>query len=504
MSSAISRLTELLHTVADIRAAKAVLEWDQETYMPSGAAEGRACQIATLERVAHERFTSDEAGALLEAAEQESVGLDPDSNAACLVRSTRRDFNRLVKLPLRLVTDLAETSALALEAWRGARSANAFTRFRPHLERLLDLNREKTEALGFEEEAYDALLDEYEPDMRASTLDRIFHEVQARLVPIVEAIAAQPPVDDSVLRRRYDTQKQWDFGLRVIGDFGYDFDRGRQDRSTHPFTTSFAISDVRITTRFDEHYLPSALFGTMHEAGHALYEQGIDPGLARTPLADGASLGIHESQSRLWENLVGRSLPFWRHYYPDLKQTFPESLSRVDLAAFYRAINRVQPTFIRVEADEVTYNLHILVRFNLERALLSGRLSVADLPEAWNETIRRLLGIVPPSDAQGCLQDIHWAMGAIGYFPTYTLGNLISVALFDQARVEIRNLDEQISMGRFADLLAWLRENIHRHGRKFSAERLVEQVTGHELTAEPWLRYIDGKYGELYGCSLGV
>ena len=499
MQERFDELKTLLARVADLNAAAAVLEWDQETYMPDGAAEARGHQIATLRKLAHEFFTTDEVGTLLEALAPATQALDPVSTEASLVRVARRDYEKALKIPAALVAEMAEAVARGKQAWRKARESDTYATFAPHLERLIDLNVQKAEALGYDDCLYDALLDQYEEGMKTATIEAVFVDLRARLVPIVHAIAEREPTDDRVLHQTFDKQKQWDFGLEVIKDFGYDFDRGRQDLSTHPFTTSFSITDVRLTTRVDERYLPSALFGTLHECGHGLYEQGIDLALDRTPLADGTSLGMHESQSRLWENLVGRSRAFWQRYYPRLRSFFPDQLAGVSLDAFYRGINKVEPSLIRVEADEVTYNLHVMLRFELEKAMVEGRVLVADLPELWNEKMEEYLGLRPETDADGVLQDIHWSLGAIGYFPTYSLGNLMSAQLFDQAKQDLPGLDAQIATGQFAELLGWLRTNIHQYGRKLQALEILERVTGTGLDAEPWLAYIRQKYGAIYG-----
>ncbi|MDX1530141.1 MAG: carboxypeptidase M32, partial [Rhodothermales bacterium] len=452
-TDALTALRARLAVVADLRAAASVLEWDQETYMPPGAAEARAHQLATLKTLAHEHFTHPEIVRLLEAAADAVDGRPEDDASAALVRVTRRDVARQARLSADFVARQAEAVALAKEAWKQARQDSNFAHFAPHLERLVGLAREQAEALGYDDQPYDALLEEYEPGMTTREVAGVFEGLRAELVPIVEALAEAEPPDDTFLHRPFDEEKQWAFGLDTIRAFGYDFGRGRQDRSAHPFSTTFAISDVRITTRVQPDFFPTAFFGTLHEAGHALYEQGIDPALARTPLADGTSLGMHESQSRLWENLVGRSAAFWRGAYPKLQQTFPDALGGVGLDAFLRAVNKVQPSPIRVEADEVTYNLHVMLRFELETALLDGSLAVADVPAAWNEKMRETLGLTPETDAEGCLQDIHWSLGALGYFPTYALGNLMSVPLFDQARADLGDLDEQMAAGRFEGLL---------------------------------------------------
>jgi carboxypeptidase Taq len=484
-----------LARIADLNAAASVLEWDQETYMPDGANEARAHQIATLRELAHEHLTDDALGTLLDRIEREAGITGTD---AALVRIARRDYDKAVKLPAALVAELARVSAQAKETWRRARETNHFPTFAPHLARIVELNREMASAYGYTGCPYDALLDVFEPDMPTATVARVFADLRAALVPLVHAIAECPAPDDTFLSRPFDEAVQWDFGLDVIRAFGYDFIRGRQDRSAHPFTITFSITDVRLTTRVDPRFFNTAFFGTLHEAGHGLYEQGIDLALDRTPLASGTSFGMHESQSRLWENLVGRSRPFWTHYYPQLQQRFPNALGDVPLDGFYRAINKVQPSCIRVEADEVTYNLHIMLRFELENDLLEGRLAVADLPDAWNEKMEAYLGVRPATDADGVLQDIHWSMGTLAYFPTYALGNLMSAQLFDQAGRDLPDLPDQIARGQFADLREWLRRHIHQHGRARTATELLTATTGTGLDARPWLAYIREKYGALY------
>lgn len=498
VGSAVDRLRARLATITDLNGAAALLSWDQETYMPPAGIEARARQLATLGRLAHEALTDEMTGRVLEEAEAELGDLESDSDDARLVTVTRRDFDKATRVPASLVAQLAAETARAQVAWRDAREASEWAAFRPQLDRVLALTLRKAEALGWEDTPYDALLDEYEPDMRTARLREIFATVRERLVPLVAGIAGAPRPSDEVLHRRYDPDDQWEFGLRVIRDFGFDFDRGRQDRSTHPFSTSFSIDDVRITTRVDEQFLPTCLFGTLHEAGHAMYEQGVARSLEGGPLASGTSLGVHESQSRLWENLVGRSRPFWEHYWPRLVEVFPEPLAGVDLDGFYRAINLVEPSPIRVEADEVTYSLHVMLRFELEVALVEGDLVTADLPEAWNERMREYLGLVPESDADGVLQDIHWSLGAIGYFPTYALGNLISAQLWQAAEADLGDLSAAVGRGEFAPLLGWMQENVHRHGRKFTAAELLERVGQGPLDAGPWLDYAEAKFGALY------
>ena len=495
-------LKDHLAIISDLRSAAAVLRWDQETQMPPGGAAGRAMELATLTRLAHESFTSPRTGELLAGAERVAGTLDPESDDAALVRMTRRDYDRLVKLPPEFVAERAREASLSTEVWKEARKRNDFAAFQPSLQKMVDFARRTADYLGYTEHVYDALLDLYEPEMKASEVDAVFARLREVTVPFVQAIVASgKAVDDTVLHRDYPEEQQEAFGLAVAQAFGYDLSRGRLDVSAHPFASGFNTGDVRITTRYKRGDLTEAVFGIFHEAGHAMYEQGVAPELNRTPLARGASLGLHESQSRMWENVVGRSRPFWEHYFPVLRQRFPEQLRGVDAEAFYRAVNRVEPSLIRTSADEVAYNLHIMLRFDLEKSLLEGRVKVADLPGAWTAKMAEYLGVTPPSDADGVMQDIHWSSGSLGYFPTYTLGNVISVQLFEAARKAHPTIDADIADGRFGTLLGWLRRNIHRHGRKFLPREILKRGTGNTLSPEPYLRYLKSKFGEIYGIS---
>jgi carboxypeptidase Taq len=501
MEEKLARLSVLLNQVWDLDKAASVLRWDQQTYMPPGGAPARAEQLATLSRLSHTLFVVDEIGALLEALQPlvDSSELAPSSNAASLIRVVARDYEKMRRVPSELVAERARASALAQEVWARARSRADFSLFAPYLEKNVALNVELAEALGYEECLYDALLDQFEPEMKTSQVAQLFEELKTALVPLVTAITEEnPPVDDTVLTQAFDEQKQLGFSRQVIAELGFDFERGRQDISLHPFTSSFSPNDVRLTTRVARQQLKAALFSLLHESGHGIYDQGIDEQLARTPLADGASLGVHESQSRLWENVVGRSRDFWTHYFPRLQSVFPQQLGEVDLETFYRAINKVAPSYIRVEADEVTYNLHIFIRFELEQALLEGDLAVSHLPEAWNEKMKAYLGLVPPDDALGVLQDIHWAGGAMGYFPTYALGNMLAVQFFNQALAERPAIAEQITRGEFERLYAWLRENIYQHGRKYTPAELTQRVTDDTIQAGPFIQYVKQKYGGIY------
>ena len=499
MNAKFQTLRTRLGEIEDLRKAAAVLRWDQQTYMPPGGAGARATQLSILDKTAHDWLVTDEIGQLLDDLATELGDLDYDSFEASLLRVTRRYYDRERKLPSALVAELSKARALAHTAWEQARAASEFAPFRPHLEKILDLTRQKAEALGYQDRIYDPLLDEFEPQMKTAQVEVLFQELKAGLVPLVRAIAEHADaVDDSIFDQDFDVAKQWDFGIEVIKRLGFDFEHGRQDRSAHPFTTSFSPADVRLTTRLFRDQFKSAIFASIHEAGHGMYNQGIDRTLDRTYLSSGASLGVHESQSRLWENVVGRSRQFWALWLPRLKEYFPLQLEGVGVEAFYRAVNRVRPSLIRVEADEVTYNLHIFLRFEIENQMLEGKVEVADLPDLWDAKMEEYLGIRPPDDAQGVLQDVHWSGGSIGYFPTYTLGNLLAAQFYSQALAELPDLPAQFERAEFAPLLNWMREKVHKAGRKYTPAELVERITGGPIRTEPFLKYIREKYRELY------
>lgn len=497
-----AKLEALLHRlgqISDLRYASGVLAWDQEVYMPEAGITPRSHQLATLNAMAHEMFTSRETAQLLEAAEAEVTDLEYDSDDASQARVTRRLFDQQTKIPTELVARESHATSQGFVAWRKARETDDFALFEPHLEEIVAIQIEKAEHLGYEDHPYDALLDPFEPGMTTAQITALFDELKAGLLPLVQEIASKPEVDDSfITEQTYEQQRQWDFTMLLLRDLGYDFTRGRQDKAPHPFTVNFGNSDVRVTTRLSDNHPQTAIFGSVHECGHALYELGSPDKFERTLLAGGATLGLHESQSRLWENQVARSLPFWRYYYPILRAFFPDQLGQIALEDFHRVINKVKPSLIRVEADEVTYNLHILIRFELEQALMTGDLKVADVPDAWNAKYKDYLGITPPSNALGCLQDIHWSHGTIGYFPTYTLGNLMSAQIYAQAQAELPELEAQYSQGEFTPLLEWLRERIHTYGAKFTAPELMQREFGQEMTAQPLLAYLRDKYTTLY------
>ncbi len=498
MQNKIKELKSILGEVSDLNYASAVLGWDQQTYMPSGGAEGRGRQLATLARLAHIRFTSDEVGQLLEDLEPYAEQLPADSDDARLIKVTRREYDKSTKVTSEWVSDFANETTLGQSVWEKAREKSDFSMFQPNLEKIIALRRQYAEFFAPYDHVYDPLLDDFEPGLKTAEVKEIFDNLRPKQVELIQAISEKPQVDDSFIHLEFPDQKQWDFGEKVISDFGFDWNRGRQDKTAHPFTTSFGLDDVRITTRVITNLGGSALFSTMHEAGHAMYEQGFPASLGRTPLANGASMAVHESQSRMWENLVGRSYAFWTYYYPILQAFFPSQLGNVDLETFYKGINKVEPSLIRVESDEATYNLHIMLRLELEIAMMEGSLAAKDLPEAWNDRMNSYLGITPQNDRVGVLQDVHWSGGMIGYFPTYALGNLVSTQLWESIQKDLPDLEEQIAKGHFGELLGWLRDKIHRHGAKFEPQELVQQVTGSKIDAASYVRYLNKKYKAIY------
>lgn len=502
-ATAQTRLAELkarLFEISDLSGAAAILSWDQATYMPKGGAQARGRQCALLSRLLHERWTDAGLGRLLDQLAPYAESLPADSDEAALVRVTRRHFEKATRLPCDYVERLSAHCSAAYDAWTRARPANDFAAMRPLLERMLDLSREYAGFFAPYQHVIDPLIDDTDEGMTCERVRSLFAELRGGLLPIVRAVGKLPPSDDRCLHGEFPEALQLEFSLMVAQAFGYDLDRGRLDRTHHPFCAKFSADDVRITTRVFPDDLGQALFSTLHEAGHALYEQGIAGALAGTPLGMGTSAGVHESQSRLWENLVGRSRPFWQHFYPKLCATFPERFANVPLETFYRAVNRVERTLIRTEADEVTYNLHIILRFDLEIELLEGRLAVKDLPEAWRARYQSDLGVRVPDDRDGCLQDVHWFSGGIGgAFHSYTIGNVLSAQFHAAALRAHPEIPAEIGAGRFATLLGWLRHNVHRHGRKFAADELVRRSTGEPMSVTPYLAYLRTKYGELSG-----
>jgi len=499
MHDKLQNLKLRLAEINDLNAAAALLHWDQATYMPPGGASARGRQMGTLRRIAHEKFTDATVGQLLDDLRPYEESLNFDSDEAGLIRATRREYEKAAQVPAEYEARLSDHTAATYQAWTQARPANDFAAVRPLLEKTLDLSRELAEFFPGYEHIADPLIDFSDEGMKASTVRALFASLREQLVPLGEAITAHPVADDSCLHGKFSQEQQIAFGRKVIERFGYDFERGRQDETHHPFMTKFSLGDVRITTRIKENDVSEALFSTMHEAGHALYEQGIKPDYESTALANGTSSGVHESQSRLWENLVGRSRGFWSYFYPQLQEVFPSQLSTVSLDQFYRAINKVERSLIRTDADEVTYNLHVMIRFDLELDLLEGKLTVRDLPEAWRERYRSDLGVTSPDDRDGVLQDVHWFGGVIGgAFQGYTLGNILSAQFFETATRAHPQIPAQIEQAEFATLHKWLVQNIYEHGAKYTAPELIERVTGGPLSIEPYMRYLSTKYGQLY------
>ena len=498
----IDELKQSLAEVADLSRVSSILGWDQATYMPPGGATARGRQMALIDRLAHERLSHPKIGQLLDRAEREAEQLPPQSLDRALVRVARRDFEQASRVPTALVAERSEHSANAFNLWTRARPANDFGMVREALQKTLELSRRTAECFpGFAHIA-DPLIDFADPGMTVAVIRKLFADLASELAPLVKGICAQPVADESCIRQHFPESEQWKFGLEVVRQFGYDLERGRQDKTHHPFCTTFSIGDVRITTRFREDDLGDGLFSTLHEAGHAMYEQGNDPQLEGSMLQGGISAGVHESQSRLWENVVGRSLPFWRYFYPRLQRQFSGQLGKVPLETFYRAINRVTRSLIRVDADEVTYNLHVMLRFDLELDLLEGKLSINDLPEAWRARYKELLGEAPPNDQLGVLQDVHWYGGTIGgSFQGYALGNILSAQFFAAAVRVHPEIPSQIERGEFHSLHRWLASTIYQHGRAIEAPELIRQASGSDISIAPYMRYLQEKYGAIYKLS---
>lgn len=500
--SAVQDLKEKLSEIVYLSQVRAIVDWDQQTQMPPGAAEARAEQAAALEKVIHNLSTSDALGKAIDAAGGEVGEKSVDDDDAALVRVARRAFERKTKIPEALAVEEVKVTSLAHEEWVKARKANDFQAFQPWLEKIVDIQRKKADCIGFTDSPYDALMDPFEPGMQSAEVDDIFGRLRPELVKLVQDIQASPvKVDDEIMHRKYDVSKQREITDDLVRRIGYDFNHGRQDIAAHPFCTSFSSLDVRITTRFSENHLPGSVFASMHETGHALYELGFPREWVGSELAGGASLGFHESQSRMWENQVGRSRQFTNYYFPTLQQKFPESLSDVTAEQFYKAANKVSPSLIRVEADEVTYALHIMLRYEIEKGMVNGTVEIGRLPEIWNAKMQEYLGVTPDSDANGVLQDVHWSAGILGYFPTYALGNLIGAQLWEKILVEIPDLYNQIERGEFGNLLTWLRKNVHAHGCKYFPGELIRKITGEGIDPMKHVAYLRKKFGEIYQLS---
>jgi carboxypeptidase Taq len=498
--AAYAELVQSLRDAELLGSCASVLSWDEQTYMPTGGGEHRANQLALLAGLTHERRTAPRLGELLtELSAATDLG-EPHSDRVVNVREARRSYDRATKLPQRLIEELTRTTSLAQQAWVQAKKDAEFAPFQPWLEKLVALKREEAAAVGFGDGVpYDALLDEYEPGMTAAEVASVFRPLREALVPLVAAIQhSGKHAPHEIVERHYPKTAQRVFAEAAAKRIGFSFERGRLDESPHPFCSGFGPGDCRLTTRFHDHHFNSAFFGVLHEAGHGIYEQGLPTEAFGLGIGQACSLGIHESQSRMWENFVGRSRPFWEYFYPAAQQAFPVALAGVSLDTFYAAVNDVRPTFIRVEADEVTYNLHIMLRFELEQQLLAGTLSPAEVPTAWNELFTKSFGITPANPAQGCLQDIHWSAGLFGYFPTYALGNMYAAQFFDQAETDLGDLAAQFRKGEFEPLKTWLNTKIHIHGKRYPANELVQVVTGKPLSHEPLIRRLRSKFAPLY------
>lgn len=491
MSTSFDALKSRLADIDALRAASAIMDWDQQTYMPRGGAEARAEHLGILGRLAHETFTSDETQKLV-------LGASPDNEEEqAMLRVVKREMDLFTKIPTKLVEEKARTAAIAHEEWVKARAENDFKSFAPTLEKMFDFARQEAGYLGYKDSIYDALLDIYEEGSTAADARAMFDAIRGPQVALVKEIQALPETDDSWLYGKWDIAKQKEFTEKIVKAIGFDFNRGRQDTAPHPFCTGWSVGDVRLTTRFKD-YLPSSIMGSLHEAGHGMYEQGSPMHWDRTPLAGGVSLGLHESQSRTWENIVGRSRAFWNHFYPALQQAFPE-LRGYDPDRFYKAINKVKPSLIRVEADEMTYNLHVMTRFEIECDILEGTLAIKDLPEVWNEKYKDYLGVTPDSDSNGCLQDVHWSQGSIGYFPTYSMGNLLSYQIWRALEADVPLPFEKIEKGEFAPILDWLKLKVYSHGKKYTPKDLVLRVTGKPMDPSDYIEGLTAKYRDVYG-----
>ncbi|HPS32216.1 MAG TPA: carboxypeptidase M32 [Anaerolineaceae bacterium] len=494
----LAKLREITAEIRRLGSIQALLEWDQQVNMPRGGAEDRGNQTALVAGLAFDKSTSDELGALIEDLAAEVPDLDLDDDFAREIKVAKRYYDRNARIPREKIIEFVLATSAAHEAWVKARAENDFASFEPHLTHIFDLRRQQAELFQPYEHPYDPLLDEYEPGMKTADVRAIFSALRPRQVELLRAISESEQVDNSFVKQHYPFEEQRKISSFLAGRFGYDWERGRLDLAPHPFTTSFGHGDVRITTRFLDMDGMSALFSTMHETGHALYDQGYSPRYRETSLDGAASLAMHESQSRLWENLVGRSQEFCRFVFPVMQMLFPQHLGNVSLEQFYRGINRVEPSLIRVEADEATYNMHIMLRFEIETGLLEGSLRARDLPEIWNTRMQEYLGITPADDTTGVLQDVHWSSGLVGYFPTYALGNLISAQLWEKMVAANPEIPGAMSAGDFSQILAWLRENVHQHASRYDPQDLVRKITGGPIDPEPYLRYLNAKYSRIY------
>ncbi|MFZ3071514.1 MAG: carboxypeptidase M32 [Anaerolineaceae bacterium] len=494
----LQKLRILTAELMDLNGISSLLDWDQQVNMPHGGVEDRANQAALIAGIYYDKATSHELGSLIEDLAAQAPDLDADDDFAREIKVATRNYDHIARIPKEKMIEFVMTTSAAHEVWVNARATNDFASFRPHLQHIVELKREQADLFKPFDHPYDPLLDEYEPGIKTADVRAIFDALRPKQVELLQRIAQAEQVDNSFVKQNYDVQGQKKIGEFISTRFGYDWKRGRIDLAPHPFTTGFGYGDVRITTRYLDNDGLSALFSTMHETGHALYDQGLDPKYRHTSLGSASSLAIHESQSRLWENLVGRSKEFWQFCFPILQMLFPQHLANLSLDKFYRGVNKVEPSLIRVEADEATYNMHIMLRLEIEIGLVEGSLQAKDLPDIWNTRMQEYLGITPPNDSSGVLQDVHWSGGMIGYFSTYALGNLISVQLWEKMLSDYPNIPDEMAAGNFSTILGWLRENVHRHASRYDPQELIRRVTGEAINPDPYLRYLNKKYNEIY------
>ncbi len=499
-TAALKKLNTRIREYQTLGACEALLAWDERTIMPKKAAGFRSEQLALLAGMVHERSTTSEIGDLLAELGQSDLVKTEDSVDAVNIREVRREYDKSKKLTKEFVEELTRVTSKAEHVWVEARKEKDFSKFLPHLEKVIALKIQQAEAYGYETDRYDCLIDDYEPGATFASIGKVFSDFREELVPFFKKImdSGKRP-NGEIIERNFPVEAQEQFSKEVAATIGFDFESGRLDITTHPFCSGIAPGDTRITTRYNPNHFPDAFFGTMHESGHGIYEQGLDMDQFGLPMGQAVSLGIHESQSRMWENLVGRSKAFWEMFYPKAQTAFPEALKDVSLDDFYWAVNDVKPSFIRVEADEITYNLHIILRFEMEHDLITEKLKPADVPEAWNAKFTDFFGITPDNVALGCLQDVHWSAGLFGYFPTYALGNMYASQIFDQALVDMPDMYDKFRKGEFGELKSWLNKKVHRHGQRYPAEKLVQVITGKPLSHAPIMNHLRQKYGPLYG-----
>lgn len=501
-SAAYKAMERLSYHAQVLSSVDDLLDWDRETQMPSGASAIRAEQLEVMAGLIHKTKTSrkwkNSLGRLIDISSGEIVDTSLSEEQQAAAKKWRRDFLKNTAIPDKLVKEFAKITSKAMLVWRSAREENAFNKFAPYLEKIVDLCRRKADLLGYKEHPYDALLDLYEPAMTTATVTDLFSNLKPKLVSLIKYIQSQPQIDNRILYGDFDSQKQLEFGKKILSDMGYDMSKGRLDFSTHPFSSSPHPTDCRITTRIHQDYVLSNIMVILHEGGHALYGMGLPVEHYGSPLGHWVSMGLHESQSRWWETRIGLSKPFWEHYYPLLQKAFPGKFDQVSLDSFYRAANHVEPSFIRVEADEVTYPLHVMLRFELERKLIEGSLKIRDLPEAWNAQMKELLGITPTTNTEGCLQDVHWSMGAFGYFPTYSLGNMFAGQMFEAFAVQFPDWQNRVRQGELSFIRQWLTDNIYKHGRRYDSQEIVEQITHKPFSSTPYANYLDTKYRGIY------